>query len=177
MIGFGDIAKETAKRLSAFESPTYYYSRAKCPVEIERVYGVHYLELNELLSECDIISLHVPVSPATVNLVDEVFLRKMKNGALLINTARGELVDQEALKIALISGKIGGAGLDTLSPEPVTVDNPLLSLPEAKKYKLLLSPHIGGTTAGAFRKMHQNVWSNIAKVMSGERPNNIVNGL
>lgn len=176
LIGFGDIAKETARRLSAFGSKIYYYSRTRC-TEAEKEYGVPYLELDTLLSQCDIISLHMPVSPATVDMVDAAFLSKMKDGALLINTARGELIDQQALKAALIGGKIGGAGLDTLSPEPVTIDNPLLSLPEEQKYKLLFSPHIGGTTEGAFRKMHQGVWNNISKVMRGERPDNIVNEL
>ncbi|MHB8075304.1 2-hydroxyacid dehydrogenase [Desulfosporosinus fructosivorans] len=177
LIGFGDIARETAKRLMAFQAQIYYYSRTRASVEIEEAYQVRYLELEELLSKCDIVSLHMPVTPTTIEMVDEAFIDKMKKGAILINTARGELVDQEALKEALSCGKIGGAGLDTLSPEPVMLDNPLLLLPEDKQYKLLLSPHIGGTTDGAFRKMHQGVWNNIFRVMQGGRPENIVNGL
>ncbi|MFA9380336.1 MAG: 2-hydroxyacid dehydrogenase [Acetanaerobacterium sp.] len=177
LIGFGDIAKETAKRLSAFGCPVFYYSRTSLPDDVHAQYHVSYLPLAQLLQTCDIVSLHLPVTPETTNIADEEFLADMKDGALLINTARGELVDQEALVAALISGKIGGAGLDTLSPEPVTTDNPLLHLPEDIRQRLLLSPHIGGTTTGAFRRMHQGMWDNIGRVMRGERPKNIVNGL
>lgn len=175
LIGFGAIAKETAKRLAGFGTKTYYNSRAKAADEVEKEYNVQYKKLDELIKECDIISLHVPVTEETTNMVNKTFLSNMKQTAFLINTARGEIVDQVALKAALINGEIAGAGLDTLSPEPVTLDNPLLSLPESVKYKVLFTPHIGGTTEGAFRKMHQGVWSNITKVINGEKPINIVN--
>ncbi len=177
LIGFGAIAKETAKRLNSFGCKLYYYSRRKASDEIEKEYNVEYKNLDELASECDIISLHVPVTAETTNMIDEKFLAKMKKTAFLINTARGEIVDGEALKNALIKGELGGAGLDTLSPEPVKLDNPLLDIKEELKYKILFSPHIGGTTEGAFRRMHQGVWENISRVSAGEKPINVVNGV
>ncbi|MCD2345847.1 2-hydroxyacid dehydrogenase [Clostridium guangxiense] len=177
LIGFGAIAKETAKRLISFGTKTYYYSRTKAATEVEKEYNVQYKKLGDLVKECDIISLHVPVTEETTNMVDKTFLKNMKKSALLINTARGEIVDGQALKTALINGEIAGAGLDTLSPEPVKLDNPLLYLPEGVKYKVIFTPHIAGTTDGAFRKMHQGVWTNITRVVNGEKPINIVNRL
>ncbi len=177
LIGFGSIAKETAKRLTAFGCKVSYYSRTRKCADEEAMFGVDYLPQDILLSECDIISLHAPVTPETVNMVDTAFLAKMKTNALLINTARGELVDQEALSDALINKEIGGAGLDTLTPEPVTLDNPLLNLPKDAAARIVFSPHIGGTTEGAFRKMHQGVWGNIERVMRGEKPLNMVKEL
>ena len=176
-VGFGSIAKETAKRLSAFGCEMSYFSRSQKSDEEEAEYGVKYLSLDDLLSTCDIISLHTPVTPETTNMVNQAFLSKMQNHAILINTARGEIVDQEALKQALINHTIGGAGLDTLTPEPVKLDNPLLNLPETAAGRVLFSPHIGGTTEGAFRKMHQGVWGNIQRVKRGEKPFNIVKEL
>ncbi len=177
MIGFGAIAKETAKRLSAFGCQMSYYCPTKKSGDIEAEYGVDYLPMEELISACDIISLHMPVTPETTNMINEAFLSKMKKSALLINTARGELVDQDALKAALINNEIAGAGLDTLTPEPVTLENPLLNLPEEAAARVVFSPHIGGTTEGAFLKMHRGVWGNIQRVIDGEKPINIVKEL
>lgn len=95
--------------------------------------------------------------------------------AYLINTARGEIVDQIALRKAIISGQISGAGLDTLDPEPVTVDNPLVDLPEAYRNKVLLAPHLGGITTGSFKRMHRHIWQNVQRIADGELPNCIVN--
>ena len=175
LIGFGAIAKATAKLLSAFGCEVLYFSRSRSPQEEE--YKVRYCSLDKLIPACDVISLHLPVTPETAGLVDDSFLSRMKSTALLINTARGKIVDQEALLRSLVDGKIAGAGLDTLDPEPVTLDNPLLGLPEDLKYKLVFSPHIGGTTDGMFKRAHKMVWSNIMTAAKGKRPVNIVNGL
>ncbi|MCB8814817.1 2-hydroxyacid dehydrogenase [Desulfosporosinus shakirovi] len=176
LIGFGAIAKETAKRLISFGTKVSYYSRRRDSQEMEQEYNVEYMPLEELISKCDIISLHVPVTDETKEMVNKDFLNRMKQSALLINTSRGELVDQEALKESLIQGKIAGAGLDTLTPEPVTLENPLLTLQPEAKGRVIFSPHIGGTTEGAFRKMHQGVWNNVRRVINGQKPVNIVNG-
>lgn len=110
-------------------------------------------------------------------MIDEAAFNKMKPGAILINTARGELVDQEALCRALSDGRLGGAGIDTLYPEPVQADNPLLNLPQEVRKKVALSPHIGGITAGCFRRGYTNFWNNVRIISEGGRPFNIVNGL
>ena len=115
------------------------------------------------------------MAPETAGIIGERALSLMKPGSILINTARGEIVDQEALRSAIESGHLLGAGLDTLSPEPVTADNPLLQLPPALRERLVLSPHIGGITAGSFRRYFGIIWENARRVAAGETPQNIVN--
>lgn len=176
LVGMGSIALETAKRLKPFGSKLSYFNRSR-KSEAENELGSSYLPLEELCKQCDIISLHLPVTAETTGLINAELLSLMKPSALLINTARGELVVQEDLVAALSADLIAGAGLDTLYPEPVTLDNPLLNLPKRCHNKLLFSPHIGGTTKSAFEKMHRTVWTNILAVANGERPINIVNGL
>ena len=110
-------------------------------------------------------------------MVDEGFLKRMKQSAYLVNTARGELVDNGALCRALTEGTIAGAGLDTIAPEPVTADNPLASLPTPAGDRLVLSPHLGGITEAAFRRCHFHMWRNAERVADGHKPDNIVNGL
>jgi phosphoglycerate dehydrogenase-like enzyme len=172
IVGMGAIGLETAKRLKAFGSRVSYYSR--------RPAGdgeFPYLPLDELYASCDIVSLHVPVTPETTHMINDVSINKMKRGALLINTARGEVVDQEAVCRALSDGRLGGIGLDTFSPEPVTPENPLLSLPVEIRKKVALSPHIGGITAGSFFRYFDIVWGNLKRIEAGSRPVNVVNGL
>ena len=101
----------------------------------------------------------------------------MKPGSILINTSRGELVDDSALIAALQSGRLAGAGLDTLAPEPVCPEHPLLQLEEPNASQIVFSPHIGGVTVQAFRSMHRSVWENIRRIEQGMRPLHIVNGL
>lgn len=176
LVGLGSIAIETARRLKPFGSKLSYFNRSR-KTEAEKELGLTYLPMDELCRQCDIISLHLPVTAETTNFINKENLALMKPTALLINTARGELVVQEDLVNALIHEKIAGAGLDTMTPEPVTLENPLLNLPEDCQYKLLFTPHIAGTTKQAFEKMHKTVWTNILAVSNGERPINIVNGL
>jgi len=175
LIGFGSIGRETAKRLSAFGCQVYYYSRSRLREEEESQYDVQYCPLEDLIQKSDVISLHLPVTPDTIGFVDGKFLAGMKDSAILINTARGEIVDQEALAKALSEGSIAGAGIDTLYPEPVTLDNPLLHLPDEKKYRIVFSPHVAGTTHEVFCRIHENVWNNFQAFNDGKRPGNIVN--
>ncbi len=172
IVGMGAIGRETAKHLQAFGSRVSYYGRR--PAE-----NCHFplLPLEELYASCDIISLHVPVTPETIKMIDNKAINMMKRGALLINTARGEVVDQEAVSRALLDGRLGGAGLDTFAPEPVTPDNPFLSLPKEIRSRLALSPHIGGITAGSFHRYYAIVWENIKMISEGRRPSHVVNGL
>ncbi|MTT32653.1 GyaR protein [Terrilactibacillus sp. BCM23-1] len=176
IIGMGAIGQETAKRLKGFESKVSYYSRSPLPKELETELSVDYLPLEEILKECDIISLHLPSNDKTKNFMNLNRFRMMKKSSILINTARGEVVNQHDLMVALKEGLISGAGLDTISPEPVRPDNLLLQLPTEIKDKITFSPHIGGVTEQAFVQMHRFVWENIRRVEQGERPKNIVNG-
>lgn len=177
LIGFGDIAKSVAKFLAPWGCTVYYCAAHRKDAETEQEYHVQWLEQAVLVRQCDIVSLHVPVTPATRGMADEAFFRAMKPTAYFINTARGELVENAALCRALTEGWIAGAGLDTLAPEPVQADNPVLHLPAEAKGQLLLSPHIGGVTTSTFLRSHANIWAAFEAVAAGQRPKNVVNGL
>ena len=110
-------------------------------------------------------------------MADSAFFEKMKPGSLFINTARGELVDNDALSEALRSGKLAGAGIDTLSPEPVQADHVLLNLEPEIQDRVLLTPHIGGISRKSFRRSQINVLKAFEACANGKKPNNIVNGL
>jgi phosphoglycerate dehydrogenase-like enzyme len=177
LVGFGDIAQETAKRLRAFDAQVLCTKRTPLAPEEERAYGVRCVGLDELLAGSDIVSLHVPVTPATEGMANDAFFAKMREGSYLVNTARGQLVDNDACVRALRSGKLAGAAFDTLAPEPVLPDNPLLSLPEDLRDKVLFSPHIAGVTERVFPSVHRHVWENAARVLAGEEPTCVVNGV
>jgi phosphoglycerate dehydrogenase-like enzyme len=173
LVGLGAIGLAVAERLKAFGCALSYYDKMKQP---ER--GIEYLPLEELYACSDIVTLHVPVTPETKGMIHEGTLQKMKRGAVLINTARGELMDHSAVVQAILSGQLGGFGCDTLDPEPVLKTNPFLAgLPEQVRHCVSLSPHIAGITAGSFRRTYAHIWSNIAAVERGERPDCVVNGL
>lgn len=177
LIGFGDIAKATAKRLEPFECDTYYYTKNRKHIDVEKEYNVSYMELDEMARTCDIISIHCPVTSETKGMINSEFLSKMKSSAYIVNTARGEIIDNQALYDALVSGKIKGAGLDTVAPEPTTLDNILLNLPEKYSDRIIFSPHIGGITTSYFYRAHKKNWLNIDAALKSERPNHIVNEL
>lgn len=177
LLGFGAIAKEVARILKVFGVKTYYYSRHKAEAWDEAEYGVSYLPLEEMLSTCNMISVHVPVTPETREMVNDDFFAKMQDGAYLINTARGEIVDEHALIRALESGKLAMAGLDTLSGEPVRKDHILLNQKPEIATRILLSPHIGGITVSSFKRGYKTAWRNVKKITAGERPDHVVNGL
>lgn len=177
LIGFGDIAKCVAKLMQVFQVRTYYYSRHQAPKEVEKEYGAEYLPLDELCATCGIISIHVPVTPETENMVNDEFFSKVKPGSYLINTARGEIVDSRALLNAIRNNVIKKAGLDTISGEPVKKDNLLVNLPSDISKRILFSPHIGGITASSFKRGYEMVWEDILSLEAGKKPKRIVNGL
>ncbi len=170
IVGFGAIGRATAELLRAFGCRVSYWNRTP-----KQDTGFEAMELDALVKSCDILSLHVAVTPETAGMVNDELLSAMKPGSILINTARGEIVDQAALCRALTSGQLAGAGLDTLSPEPVTAENPVLNLPPEVRDRVLLSPHIGGITEGSFRRYFELIWENVRRVKAGETPKNIVN--
>jgi lactate dehydrogenase-like 2-hydroxyacid dehydrogenase len=177
ILGFGGIGKEVAARLKAFGCDLYYYDVFRPSAEQERELGVKYIDRDDLLGVCDIISLHMAVTPETKDFLNEKTLALVKQGAIIINTARGELVDSKALAEAIMNGRIAGAGFDTIAPEPVTLDNPLLQMPEPYINRILCAPHIGGTTLECVRRIANITWDNFKAVAAGERPQFIVNGL
>ena len=177
LVGLGDTGRAAAEHLRPFGCGLYYYSKHRRPPEEEQRLGVTYLPLEELAAVCDIVSLHCAVTGETRNMVDDAFLGRMKPTAYLINTARGDLVDNDALRRALTEGRIAGAGLDTVTPEPVPADHPLAALPEAVRDRVVLAPHLGGITEASFRRAHAHMWRNAERIAAGERPDCVVNGL
>ncbi len=172
LIGFGDIAKKTAEFCTSLGAKVVYTNRTRYK-ELEQKYNVAYLTLDELLKQSDIVSLHLAVTPQTTNLADNEFFAKMKNSAFLINTARGDLVDNEALKNALLSGEIAGAGLDVFTPEPLEKDNILLD--DRLKDKLILTPHIAGITSLTVEKIYKNIYENMQNIACQKELKNRVN--
>ena len=142
------------------------------PTEEElKEFGVESVDYDTLLRTCDIVSIHVPVTKSTTNMLNAECFAKMKPGAIVINVSRGEVFDQEALAEYVKAGKLR-AGIDTLAPEPVTLDNPLVSV----GYGVTLSPHVAGVTTGVFVRSHGWFWENCVAVSEGRVPKNLVPG-
>lgn len=177
LVGFGDIAQATARLLRPFGCELYYYTAHRRTPETEAQFGITYLPLEQLAARCDVISLHCAVNGQTRNMVNAQLLAHMKPSSVLVNTARGELVDNMALRQALIDGQIGGFAADTLAPEPTPADHPLVDLPPEARERVVYSPHLGGITGGSFRRSHANMWNSVRLLLEGQRPNFIVNGL
>ena len=176
LIGYGDIARETARLVRAYGVSTVYYNkRHRLSPEEEKAQGVIYKPVDELLKASGIVSLHLPVNAKTTHFANRRFFDLMQPGSYLVNTARGELVDDQALIDALASGKLAMAGLDTLDGEPVRKDHPLLNQPEAIEKKLLLSPHVGGITAQSFVRSYAMADEDVRTFLEGRRPKRVVN--
>ena len=150
IVGFGRIGRALATRAAAFGMQIVHTARSS---------GV---TLDELLGCADVVSLHVPLSPATHHLIDSVALSRMKQSAYLVNTARGGVVDQDALRDALQRRRLAGAALDVTDPEPLPADDPLLDAPN-----LLVVPHIGSATAGTRAKMAAMAVDNLLAALDG----------
>ena len=176
LVGFGAIGREVAARLNAFGCRICYYDAFRPKPEVEQALSAEYLEQDELLRSCDIISLHVPVLPTTEGMINAKTLRMMKPDALLVNTSRGEIIVNEDLAEALEQGIIYGAALDTVAPEPMPDDHPLRRLSPQAAARLTLTPHVGGKTDEAFRRMLRGAVDNFVRVENGEAPVNVVNG-
>ncbi|MSS20235.1 NAD(P)-dependent oxidoreductase [Pseudoramibacter porci] len=176
LIGYGDIARETARLVRAYGVSTIYYNkRHRLNPEEEKAQGVIYKPMDELLQASGIVSLHLPVNAETTHFANRRFFELMQPGSYLVNTARGELVDDQALIDALASGKLAMAGLDTLDGEPVQTSHPLLCQSASVEKKLLFSPHIGGITAQSFARSYAMADADIRAVLEGRRPARVVN--
>lgn len=175
IVGFGRIGQAVAKRLRPFElSRTLYYDAYRPDRSIEQELGVEYCDLKELLKISDIISLHAPLTDLTRNMINQEVLKTMKPSAYLINVARAELVDEQALRRAIIEKRIAGAGIDVFSEEPIEPQNPLL---DVESDKLLLSPHVAGVSDEAAGRIINMATANIARVLKGEEPELLINAL
>jgi D-3-phosphoglycerate dehydrogenase / 2-oxoglutarate reductase len=135
-----------------------------------RNHNIELVPLEELISQSDFISLHLPVLPETRGMVNDAFIQSMKKGAFLINTSRGELIDEDALVRGLASGHLQGAGLDAFIKEPPDIDNPLLAFPQ-----VICTPHLGAQTDGATNNMGRMALDECLRVLRGEEPHYQVN--
>ena len=154
-----------ARRLSGFEVNLIYYDPVRVPAADEAKLKLTYCELDDLLRQSDVVSLHAPANASTHRLIGERTLGLMKRDAILINTARGELVDEAALYRALRDQRIWAAGLDAFDREPPDPQNPLFTLPN-----IVLSPHAAGPTWESWPKRFGNSYANIERVARGEAP-------
>lgn len=174
-VGMGAIAKEAVKKLAPWHVKISYYDTFRPTPEQEKELNIEYMEFDDLCRECDVISMHVPVFPETVGMLGEKQFKEMKKTAIVVNTARGEVIDQEALARALEAGEIAHAALDVIAPEPTPKDHVLLNMTREGMDRLTMTPHIGGMTDEAFITMLNGAISNFEAVEAGKEPQNIVN--
>jgi len=162
IIGMGRIGREVARRATGFNMTILYHNRSR-DEQAEKEFGAAYVDREQILSQSDIISLHLPLSDQTVHYIGKHELELMKSSAILVNTARGQIVDQAALYDAIKHGEIAGAGLDVTDPEPMRADDPLLALPQ-----VTVLPHIGSATDTTRIKMAQMAARNLMYALSGQ---------
>ena len=163
IVGLGQIGLEMAKRGLGFDMRVIYHSRTRKP-ELEEKYSLEYVPPQDLLSESDFVSLHIPLTPETRHFISEPELRMMKSTAILINLARGPVVDPRALYAALSEKWIQAAALDVTDPEPIPPDDPLLTLDN-----LVITPHIGSASLSTRREMCMVAARNLAAGIKGEK--------
>ena len=164
ILGLGEIGKQFARRLASFDCKILAFD----PFADSAFASDNHVELvsmDEVIEQADFISLHLPLLPETRDLVNETFLNKMKKGSFLINTSRGETVNEDALLKALQSGHIKGAGLDAFKVEPPDPRNPLLALPQ-----VIATPHLGAQTDGATSNMGWLAMRDCLAVLKNEKP-------
>jgi glyoxylate reductase len=162
IVGMGRIGTQVARRAKGFEMKILYHNRNRCP-ELESELGVQYVDFNELLSESDFVSLNCPLTTETTGLISTPQLQRMKQTAILLNMARGPVVDTDALVTALQSGEIAAAGLDVTDPEPLPRNHPLLSLDN-----VIVLPHLGSASNRTRQRMMEMTVENLLAGLKGD---------
>ena len=172
ILGMGNIGRQVAKRVQAFDASVRYHDAYPLSPELEDELSVERTDLDELFRSSDILSCHTPLTPETRRIVSLERLAMMRPTAVLINTSRGPVVDEEALIEALSEDRIAGAGLDVFEREPVDPGNPLL-----KMDNVVVTPHSAGTTWDTWARRARFAYDNIERVRRGEAPLAVVNGV
>jgi len=165
IVGLGNIGKKVVRRAAAFDMKIQYYDIRRLSEAEEDALGVRFVLFDELLRTSDVVSLHVPLDDSTRNLIGARELALMKPEAVIINTCRGPVIDENALHDALRSGRLAGAGLDVMVEEPPKPNHPLFALPN-----VTLTPHSAGPTWENWRARFRNGFDNITRVAAGRRP-------
>ncbi len=169
VVGLGHIGRELIRLAQGFRMRVLYYDVVRAPDEEDL--GVEFRELDELLAESDFVSMHVGLNKATHHMIAKRELALMKPTAYLVNTARGGVIDEDALYEAIDNGGIAGAALDVFEEEPIASDSPLLGLGD----RVLLTPHMAGLSDAAKETMLQLATDNLLDVLSGQEPRFITN--
>ena len=169
LLGLGKIGQAVAKRAKGFSMEVVAYDPYVDKKLAERL-DVKLVDLDELFRKSDILSIHAPLTEDTRNIIGPETIAKMKDGAYLVNTSRGGLVDESALYQSLSSGKLSGAGLDVVCGDPPTIDKPLFELEN-----VTFTPHVGSDTVGTFAKVFEMAVTDILLFFSGKSPQHIVN--
>ena len=169
LLGFGNVARALAKRAVGFDMKVVAFDPFVDKICAESL-GVGLVEFNELLARSDVLSIHAPLTPKTHKIINARTIAKMKEGAYIVNTARGGLIDESALYEALSSGKLAGAGLDVVDNEPPKPDNPLFKLDN-----VTFTPHVGSDTTGTFAKVYDSAVTDILLLFAGEKPRHVTN--
>jgi len=167
IVGFGKIGQLFAKRILAFETEVLVYD-PYVPKQQEKL-GVKFVELNELVSRSDFVTIHLPKNDETHNMFDSALLGKAKKGQILINAARGGIIDEEALAREILKGRIRGAGFDVYSIEPC-VESPLFKLPQ-----VVVTPHLGASTYEAQDRAGLDVTESVLLALSGQEVSTAIN--
>ena len=165
IMGLGRIGKTLAKRAKAFDMKIIYHNRNKISREEERKLGVKYVALDKLITQSDIISIHVPHTKETNQIFDMKIFKKMKETAFLINTSRGKVVNEKDLVTVLKQKIIAGAGIDVFETEPIEKNHPFMKLEN-----LVMSPHVGSSTKETRIQMAELTVKNLIYGMNGEKP-------
>ncbi len=169
IIGFGRIGQEMARRATGFKMKVLYYDVYRNE-SAEKTFGATFVDLDTLLREADFVTIHTNLTPETRHLINGTAFGKMKSTAIVINTARGPIIDANALYDALKAGQIGGAALDVTDPEPIPLDSPLLTQPNC-----LIVPHIASASVVTRGKMAQMAAANLIAGLHGEKLPTCVN--
>ena len=169
LFGMGRIGQAVARRGRGFAMRIVYHDAVRAPESVERELGLEFVSKEQLLREADFVSLHVPLVETTLKLIGETQLKLMKKTAILVNTARGPVVDEAALAKALTEGWIAGAGLDVFEREP-EVTPELLKLPS-----VVVAPHIGSASVDTRREMSMLAARNAVEALEGRRPFTLLN--
>ncbi len=170
-IGAGNIGRQVAKRVQAFGAKTQYYDEFKLTPAVEAEFSLPYVTFEELIRTSDIITLHIPLTDQTKHIIGAKELERMKPGAIVINTARGGLVDDCALAAAVRDGRLRGAGLDGVEREPLSPDDELLQDPN-----IIVTPHVGGGTADIGDVILPMLAQDIQDFAVGNDVKHVVNG-
>ena len=163
IVGMGRIGQRVAARLKPFDVHTYYFDYQRLSTAEEQILGARYMTLGALVPHCDVVSIHIPLTPQTDGLFDQELLSSMKKGAYLVNTARGRIVDRDALVGVMESGHLAGYAGDVWYPQPAPPDHPWRNMPNHA-----MTPHVSGTSLEAQKRYSDGISDCLTRFFEGQ---------